>query len=408
MRNIPGDFIHEIEKNPTDLWTALIENDMINADSVRNMIMASKRDKVRKLHPYTITPPAKQGDRWQTYYKDSTGKRKILRAQTEEELLDKLIPVYLTESRLDKLTFHQLYEEWLEYKKTVTNSPNTIKRHKQHYLKYFEPSILNNRKLDRVDDLLLETECNRIVKESNLTRKEWGNVKTILNGMFSYAVRKRYLNANPMEKVQIHVKFKQVVRKTGKTETYNTEELKNFNEYLDRMYTETGDTVFLAVKLNFLIGLRVGELASLKWSDYCDIKHLHIVREETRNQETNQYEIVEHTKTNRDRFVPLVPKAIHLLQKMEHTGEYIFMRNGERITSRQIAYVLEKYAERQGKRTKSTHKMRKTYASNLNAAGMPIDYIRENLGHSSLATTYSYIYNPLTEKETYDILKKAL
>lgn len=381
---------------------------MINADSVRNMIMASKRDKVRKLHPYTITPPAKQGDRWQTYYKDSTGKRKILRAQTEEELLDKLIPVYLTESRLDKLTFHQLYEEWLEYKKTVTNSPNTIKRHKQHYLKYFEPSILNNRKLDRVDDLLLETECNRIVKESNLTRKEWGNVKTILNGMFSYAVRKRYLNANPMEKVQIHVKFKQVVRKTGKTETYNTEELKNFNEYLDRMYTETGDTVFLAVKLNFLIGLRVGELASLKWSDYCDIKHLHIVREETRNQETNQYEIVEHTKTNRDRFVPLVPKAIHLLQKMEHTGEYIFMRNGERITSRQIAYVLEKYAERQGKRTKSTHKMRKTYASNLNAAGMPIDYIRENLGHSSLATTYSYIYNPLTEKETYDILKKAL
>ena len=114
MRNIPGDFIHEIEKNPTDLWTALIENDMINADSVRNMIMASKRDKVRKLHPYTITPPAKQGDRWQTYYKDSTGKRKILRAQTEEELLDKLIPVYLTESRLDKLTFHQLYEEWLE------------------------------------------------------------------------------------------------------------------------------------------------------------------------------------------------------------------------------------------------------------------------------------------------------
>jgi len=52
--------------------------------------------------------------------------------------------------------------------------------------------------------------------------------------------------------------------------------------------------------------------------------------------------------------------------------------------------------------------MRKTYASNLNAAGMPIDYIRENLGHSSLATTYSYIYNPLTEKETYDILKKAL
>lgn len=408
MHKKPGNLINEIENNPSDLWTFLTKSGIIDIDNVQEKIMASKREKVRKLHNYTITAPTKKGDRWQTYYKDSTGKRKILRAQTEAELLDKLIPIYLTESHLDKMTFHQLYEEWLEYKKTVTNSPNTIKRHKQHYLKYFEPSVLDQKKISQVDELLLETESNRIVKEANLTRKEWGNIKTILNGMFSYAVRKRYLGENPMEKVQIHVKFKQVVRKTGKTETYNTEELKNLNKYLDRMYTETGDTAFLAVKLNFLIGLRVGELASLKWSDYCDIKHLHIVREETRNQVTNQYEIVEHTKTNRDRFVALVPKAINILQKIDHTGEYIFMRDGERITSRQIAYVLEKYAERQGKRTKSTHKMRKTYASNLNAAGMPIDYIRESLGHSNLSTTYGYIYNPLTEEETYDILKKAL
>lgn len=401
---LPG----KTENNGADFWTFLIKNNIIDTDNVLELIMANKREKIRKLHPYAITAPSKDGGRWQTYYRDKDGKRKIIRAQTEEELLDKLIPVYLMESHPDKMTFHGLYEEWLEYKQTVTNSSNTIKRHKQHYLKYFEPSVLDKKKINQVDELLLETESNRIVKDFNLTRKEWCNVKTILNGMFSYAVRKKYLDENPMEKVQIHVKFKQVVRKTGKTETYNTEELKNLNEYLDRMYTETGDTAFLAVKLNFLIGLRVGELAALKWIDYSDIKHLHIVREETRNQETNQYEIVEHTKTNRDRFVALVPKAIHILQKLDHTGEYIFMRDGERITSRQIAYVLEKYAERQGKRTKSTHKMRKTYASNLNAAGMPIDYIRESLGHSNLSTTYGYIYNPLTEKETYDILKKAL
>ncbi|RKI89511.1 hypothetical protein D7V94_18085 [Parablautia intestinalis] len=71
--------------------------------------------------------------------------------------------------------------------------------------------------------------------------------------------------------------------------------------------------------------------------------------------------------------------------------KYIFMRNGERITARQIAYVLEKFAERQGMTTKSTHKMRKTYASNLNANGVPLDCIREMLGHSSLSTTFGYI-----------------
>ena len=142
--------------------------------------------------------------------------------------------------------------------------------------------------------------------------------------------------------------------------------------------------------------------------DYSDLNHLHVVREEVRNQETNTYEIVEHTKSNRDRFVVLVPKAVNLLQKIDSTSEYIFVRNGERITSRQIAYVLEKYAQRQGIATKSTHKMRKTFASKLNANGVPLDCIRELLGHSSLNTTLGYIYNPLTEKETYNLISKAL
>ena len=393
---------------PLSLLKDALDCGIIPVDSVLDTLMSTKREKIKKIHTYAITPPSKEGGRWQTCYKGPDGKRKNIKAQTEEELLDKLIPIYFQNSHIDKLTFHELYEEWLEYKKGVANSPNTIKRHKQHYRKYFEPSLLDGKKICHVNELLLETECNRIVKDFNLPRKEWCNIKTILNGMFEYAVRKKYLAENPMDKVKILVKFKQVVRKTGKTETYNSDELKELNQYLDRMYTETEDRAFLAAKLNFLLGLRVGELVALKWDDYCNIDHLHIVREEVRNQDTNQYEIVEHTKTNRDRFVVLVPKAIQLLQKLDRDGDYIFMREGNRITSRQIAYVLEKYAQRQGLATKSTHKMRKTYASNLNANGVPLDCIRELLGHSNLSTTLGYIYNPLTEKETYDLISRAL
>ena len=322
--------------------------------------------------------------------------------------MDKLIPLYLSNEHIDNLTFHGLYEEWLDYKKDVTSSPNTIKRHGQHYRKYFEDSVLHSMKVRKIDELLLESECNRIVKEFNLARKEWGNVKTILNGMFGYAVRKKYLHENILDYVVIHVKFRQVVKKTGKTETYNTDELKELNQYLDRKYTETEDSAFLAVRLNFMMGLRVSELVALRWEDYSDLNHLHIVREEVRNQDTNTYEIVEHTKTNRDRFVVLVPKAVALLQKLDRTDGYIFTRDGERLTSRQIAYVLEKYAQTKGISTKSTHKMRKTFASNLNAAGVPLDCIRELLGHSNLSTTLGYIYNPLTEKETYTLISKAL
>lgn len=384
-----------------------LSSGILDIDSVLDTLMSTKREKILKMHPYTITPPTTDKGRWQTYYKDKAGKRKIIRAQTKEGLLDKLIPIYFSDSHLDK-TFYGLYEEWLEYKATVTNSPNTIKRHKQHYLKYFETSSLHNKKIQKIDELLLEQECNRIVKEFNLTRKEWCNAKTILNGMFDYAMRKKYLTENLMNKVQILVKFKQIVRKTGKTETYNSEELAEINRFLDCQYEETQDASFLAVKVNFLLGLRVGELVALKWSDLCDANHIHIVREEIRDQTDNSYEVVEHTKTNRDRFVVVVPKALAILNRIEKQGEYIFMRNGERITAIRIATILRKYANYQGVRIKSSHKMRKTYASNLNACGVPLDCIREMLGHSSLNTTLGYIYNPLTEKETFDLITKAL
>ncbi len=394
--------------NELDILQAALSYGIISLDSVLDNIMASKKEQLTKQHPYAITPPSAENGRWQTCYKGSDGKRKNIKAQTEEELWNKLIPIYFSDSNIDKMTFHELYLEWLEYKKSVTNSPNTVKRHEQHYRKYFESSILHNEKIKKIDELTLEKECNRIVMTFNLPRKEWTNLKTIINGMYEFSIRKKYLSDNPLKKVKIHIPFKQVNRKTGKTETYNSDELKDLNTYLDEMYVETNDSVFLAVKLNFLLGLRVGELVALKYEDYIDLNHLHIVREEVRNQITNQYEVVNHTKTNMDRFIVLIPKAIHILQKIERQNEYIFVRDGERITSRQVAYVLEKYAERKGLTTKSTHKMRKTFASNLNANGVPLDCIRELLGHSDIQTTLGYIYNPLTEKETYDLITKAL
>jgi len=84
------------------------------------------------------------------------------------------------------------------------------------------------------------------------------------------------------------------------------------------------------------------------------------------------------------------------------------MRDGGYLTSRQVAYVIKKYAERQVVQTKSAHKMRKAYASTLSNNGVPLDSIRELLGHNNLNTTLGYIYNPLTETETFNLIVNAL
>jgi len=380
---------------------------MIGADEVRELIMKSRKAHIKEIHPYALTPPKEEGGRWQTFIRDTDGKRKNIRAGSEEELLEKLIPCYFAKTHIDNMTFSDLFEEWLQYKESFA-SPNTLKRHRQHFKKYFEDTAIPKRKIRSFDIITLEEECNRIVRKHNLTRKEWVNVKTILNGSFEYAVRKSYLTANPVASLKILTKFRQVNKKTGKTETFNSEEREELFSYLKKLYAETGDAALIAIRLNFYLGLRIGELVALKWDDYCSINQLHIVREEIRNQETGEVVVIDHTKTNSDRFVTLVPQAIHLIQSIPHEGDFIFMRDGKRITARQAEYVLDKYAERQGLKIKSSHKIRKTYASMLNAAGVPLDEIREQLGHTNLNTTLGYIYNPLTAKETYQLMSKAL
>jgi len=357
--------------------------------------------------------------------KTSEGKTKQIRKSTYEACFDELA-AYIRgqekESRhIDNLTLSTLYKEWLDYKKTITASNNTILRHEQHFKKYFKGTQLFSMSLSKVDKLTLQAFCNELVKtggikeiekQEPLTRKEWTNIKTILKGMFEYALDKGYIQVNSFERVKITVKYKQVNKKSAKTEIYNTEEYENLHRWLDDMFIETEDLVYLAVKFQSYTGLRVGELVALKWEDVISSTHLlHITKEEVKDKETNHYHVVGHTKTHQDRLIRLTTKAVEVLEKAyERKGqnEFIFTRNHERITSRQIAYVLSKYAKYEGVAVKSSHKLRKTFASRLSDNNVPKDYIRETLGHTSLATTDLYIFSSKTDSEVDNLVNKAV
>ena len=77
------------------------------------------------------------------------------------------------------------------------------------------------------------------------------------------------------------------------------------------------------------------------------------------------------------------------------------------MTLRSINSMLERACDHIDIDTKRSHIIRKTYASRLAASGYPVDAIRSNLGHSNLATTYGYLYNPLTASESLLIMEKA-
>ena len=389
---------------------------MVQTSRVLQNQKMNTRISVPERHSYAITEPSTEKGRWQTYVRGSD-KRKIVRAATYDELIEKLFHFYFGQT--GSMTMDALFREWLSYKENVTDSMKTIRRHEQHWNKYFE--TWRDKKVLSYDRLSLQTACNLLVRDNCLSSKEWQNVKTVLSGMFEYAYEKKYITENPMPQVKITVKYRQVNKKTGASETYQSDEFIKILRYLDREYKRTGDIVLLAVKFDFFVGLRVGELVALKWCDVIDIKNLHIRREEAKVSDRSgdiwqeEYRIVEHTKTHSDRIIPLVPAAISILNDIRlksacaaSEDDFIFIRDEKRITARQINYALEKACSKLGIPVKRSHKIRKTVASRLSAGNVPLDCIRELLGHSNLSTTLGYIYNPLSEKETYNLMARAL
>lgn len=375
---------------------------IINEDEIAKLV---RMKKVESIHNRPITQLS--NGRWQTYVEDKeTGKLKEIKLATKEKVIDRLYKYYF---KKEVYTLDSLYYPWLEYKTKITNSPNTITRHKQHYRKYFQDAKIFRKDITKIKWTELNEFCNSIVKDNHLSMKEWVNIKTVLNGIFDYAYNNEYIEANPMGRVKITVKYKQVNKRVDGSQRFDTEERDKINEYMKLRYSETNDPVYVAVQLQFLTGLRVGELVTLKWSDIDFKNHVvHVIREESRIHEKNICTVVDHTKGNQDRFVCLTPAAEKLVNSLEERGEYLFMRDGERISARQVTYAYEKYARQTGHDVKRSHKARKTYASLLQLNGVPVDEIRKQLGQRDLSTTMQYLFNPLTDDETYGVITAAL
>lgn len=392
----------------------LLQYGILDEEDIRQKLRMKKLERILLIHPHPITQLS--NGRWQTYYDDpEKGKRIEIKRASREKILDKLYTIYYGDcdgppgSSDVTPTISHLFDEWIEYKKAITNSENTITRYHQLYMKYLCNKPITLRNIRDITKLELNSFCNDLVKSNSLSLKGWMNIKTILNGIFGYAMDKEILTTNPLDRVKITVKYRQVNRKIDGSQCFDTTEIEKLRKYMMAKYHETDDVVYIAPLLQLLTGLRVGELVTLKWEDVSYEKHLlHVVREESRIRETNECIVVNHTKGNQDRFVCLVPQAEKYLRMMPRDSAYIFSRDSERLTARQVTWVYEHYSKDTGNKMKRSHKARKTYASVLYQAGVPIEKIREQLGHKDLVTTWDYIFNPLPEGETYARIVEAL
>ena len=143
------------------------------------------------------------------------------------------------------------------------------------------------------------------------------------------------------------------------------------------------------IEVLYSCGLRVSELCGLRLSDlFLAEGYIHV-----------------HGKGNKDRLVPISPRAIQELERWFgvrnglklKTGEedFVFVSpaRGKRLSRITVFYNIKKYANLAGiRKTLSPHTFRHSFATHLLQGGANLRAIQAMLGHESIATTEIYMH----------------
>lgn len=407
--------IQLIEKLTRDqpLLSKMLQDGTISPEAVEQSYYMAKFEELDKVHSNRIfqVEVSKTGKKqWRTYV--GVGKtRRLLSDGSKYKLKIKLLAYYgLTEDK--SVTMEDCWYQYISMHPSVVNSPNSTLRAKQVYAKHLEGSPILKRPIASIKKAELELFCNQLIKEHELTKESWGNVKAILNGIFDVAIDKEEISRNVVRQVKVKVKFAQSNKRPKENLYFNSDQLAHLRRWLRQEYEDTGNIACIAILIQAVTGMRVGELGAMEWSDILATS-IHIHRELVLDQGPYEYHIVEHTKGYDNRYVPMHPKVKKYLQmlKEQHpvNSDIVFKKeHGGFLTTRDINRTLERYAYQNNLSVKRSHCLRRTYATLLYLGGVDKETIRQYLGHREVATTERYICASRDTDESLNVLSRVL
>lgn len=172
----------------------------------------------------------------------------------------------------------------------------------------------------------------------------------------------------------------------------------------------------LGLILMFQTGMRVGELAALRWDSVRDGKIIVSATEETYTDAATGKKIcavADHAKTDageREIYLPdQAEKTIKAIRTKNPFGEFLFMDKLGRIRAKRFNTWLHRACKKIRIPERSTHKIRKTYASVLLSARVDDKLITSQMGHTDISMTRDvYYYNRQSEQKKREELSKVI
>ncbi len=399
-----------------ELLTYLIDGNMIDLDEVHIEYEMSKRNEILEKHKYEIWQG--KDNKWYTYVPDKERGRVLKKRNTEEELQEAIYLFYKKQE--DEPTIEVVFNLWLDEKLEYKEiKKQTYDKYKTDYARFFvnnkELGNFHQRKIRYINEEDLERFIKTTIVKLALTQKAYSGMRTLINGIFKYAKRKRYTNlsiTNFFGDLDLSRKsFKRNV-KNKEDEVYQEAEAERLTQYLA---SQPDDIRCLGLLLIFESGLRIGELSGLKLEDIGE-KFIHIMRTEVKYKNASDKWVLEVQDIPKseagDRFVILndgAKRTLDNILNIREVGEFLFMENGKRIRSNGFRRKLERVCNQLGIKYKSNHKIRKTYGTLLIDGGVDDSLVAEQMGHRDVITTKKYYYYSNKNEESKRIqINKAV
>lgn len=398
-------------------WNNLVERGIINPDMMLSQITMMKEDAVLAVHQYKISPLS--DGRVGTYVPDDSkpNKRRNIKEPNYGKMIDNLYEFYGLGrgTDADNIRLCDLFDEWLEYKsKKKQNAVQTKKQNRASYEKYVKGTAIDTIPIKKLKTIDLEDWAIDVLSAKGMTAKGFNTHKITVTGPLKYAKRKGYISENPWQKDEMeytHLFISERIKPSAEMVFY-PDEIETLCQEFERGFSLNGNIANLGLMANFELGLRVGELSALKWTDINFANETVFIQ----RMEDSSGDVVEYVKSDSEagyRELELSDEIINIFKRVKRVSrilsEYVFSNSdGSRATKMQFIHRLTKAEIALGwEKFKYSHCIRRTVASRMDSGGWALDEIRRWLGHTSKETTLKYLYNPYRESETKCRVKKT-
>ena len=216
-----------------------------------------------------------------------------------------------------------------------------------------------------------------------------------------------------MEDIELSKKIFQVNTVAENEQIFRPDELDKIKKYVHEHGERLTD---MAIILAMSTGMRVGEIVVLKQSDIHE-NYIDVNKTEIRYKDAEgifHTEIQNFTKTKAGLRKVVIQDDVHeiieTINRLNDGGEFLFMHdNGQLLRGTSVSKRLRSLCSYVGIPVRSTHKIRRAYATKLINNHVDEKIVMKQMGHTDITTTKKYYYyNDKTETEAIHQIKDAL